>query len=227
MSSGHCYADVHSLGKIHPISLILQQRAAADFFKARIEQEFDLNEFLEGAKDAFWMTHRLIGEENFELLKTMVSSKLLNALEMTGKEYRSAGLVWRTEMDPIRHPIEAQLRGVSIWSRDEMKEFDPERASEATPDDSDDASATEKPEQSVGSGFSYWARMSVAQKNFVNKFLVVTVKFQTEQSVVITREEVCDETDVWLWILLELTRVCLKRVCIFYVCGCVCFCPYI
>jgi hypothetical protein len=148
-------------------------------------------EFLEGAKDAFWMAHRLIGEENFELLQTMVSSKLLNALEMTGKEYRSAGLVWRTEMDPIRHPIQAQLRGVSIWSRDEMKEFDPKRASEAAPDSCEDDAATQNPEESRDSGSSYWQHISVGQNHFENKFLVVTVKFQTEQNVVITREEVC------------------------------------
>jgi hypothetical protein len=98
-----------------------------DFLKARVEKEFELQEFLEGSKDAFWMVHQLIGEEDYISLKTMVSSKLLDAVETTGKEYRSGGLVWRTEIDE-NVPLDAQLRRISFWSGEQIAEYDPEEA---------------------------------------------------------------------------------------------------
>jgi hypothetical protein len=103
------------------------QNFYADFLRSRVDKEFELQEFLEGAKDAFWMVHQLIGQEDYKSLKTMVSAKLLNAVETTGEEYRSGGLVWRTEIDEDV-PIDAQLRRMSFWTGEQISEYDKEQA---------------------------------------------------------------------------------------------------
>lgn len=134
------------------------------------------------------MTHKLIGEENYDLLRTMVGEKLLNALEATGKEYKTAGLLWRTEMDPVAHPIQASLRGVSIWSKNEMKEFDKQRAAEAPEEEEATTPLDERDPNSIAILRASMPKASGA--SFANKFLVVTVHLQTEQTIIITREEV-------------------------------------
>ncbi|KAG7672393.1 hypothetical protein Ndes2526B_g09095 [Nannochloris sp. 'desiccata'] len=135
----------------------------SDFLKARVEKEFELHEFLEGAKDAFWMVHQLIGEEDYKTLKTMVSSKLLNAVETTGQEYRSGGLIWRTEVDEDV-PLEAQLRRISFWSGEQIAEYDKEQAAL----EPENASKLPMP---------------------AGKWLIMWVSYQAAQKTLITREE--------------------------------------
>jgi hypothetical protein len=139
------------------------QTLYADFLKSRVEKEFELQEFLEGAKDAFWMVHQLIGEEDYKTLKTMVSSKLLHAVETTGQEYRSGGLIWRTEVDEDV-PLEAQLRRISFWSGEQIAEYDKEQAAL----EPENASKLPMP---------------------AGKWLIMWVSYQAAQKTLITREE--------------------------------------
>lgn len=139
------------------------QTLYSDFLRARVEREFELEEFLEGAKDAFWTVHQLIGQEDYKTLKTMVSSKLLNAVETTGQEYRSGGLVWRTEVDEDA-PLEAQLRRISFWSGEQIAEYDIEQAA------LEPESASKLPMPA-------------------GKWLIMWVSYQASQKTLITREE--------------------------------------
>lgn len=133
----------------------------ADFLRSRVEKEFELQEFLEGAKDAFWMVHQLIGEEDYKTLKTMVSSKLLNAVETTGQEYRSGGLVWRTEIDSDI-PLDAQLRRISFWSGEQIAEYDPEQAALEL----ENASKLPMP---AGKWLIMWVSYKAAQKTLITR----------------------------------------------------------
>ena len=139
------------------------QHYFADFIRQKIEKEFELNEFLEGAKDAFWMVHQLMGEEDYATLKTMVSSKLLDAVQATGNEYRAGGLIWRTEID-TDVPLDAQLRRITFWSKNQISEYDKEQAALA-PENSD----------------------SLAMPT--GRWLIVNVQYKSAQKTLITREE--------------------------------------
>lgn len=134
------------------------------FIQTRIETDFNLEETLEAALDAFWTFHQLVGKEDFETLKTMVSAKVLDAVKKTGEDYRSNGLIWRVEIDP--DSLEAQLRGVGFWVKDQIKEYDEEQASMLADD-------TPRSMQTMPSG----------------SWLVLSVQFRAKQKVTITREE--------------------------------------
>lgn len=97
----------------------------ADLMHNQVETDFELDEFLEGAKDAYYMVHQLMGEGDFASLKPMVSSKLLNALKLTGKDYGDSGLSWRTE---IEGDVEAYLTTLELWSAEKVKDYDEELA---------------------------------------------------------------------------------------------------
>ncbi len=105
----------------------------------------------------------MIGEEDYESLRTMVSAKLLNAVKTTGEEYRAGGLVWRTEIDE-NAPLEAQLQRVSLWSAEQVAEYDKEVAAAA-------------PENA--------ATMPMP----AGRWLVMYVKYKASQRTLITREE--------------------------------------
>ena len=135
----------------------------AEFIQVKIEREFDLHDFLEGAKDAFWTVHSLLGDEDMQTLQPMVSRKLLNAVKATGEEYRSGGLIWRTEID-TDVPLEAQLRRISLWSATQIAAYDKERAAEVP----ENASSLPLP---------------------AGKWLVLWVQYTASQRTLITREE--------------------------------------
>ncbi len=101
----------------------LLQRLTAGFLTARVETEFDLDEWLEGSMDAFWTVNRLLGEGDYAALRPMVSAKLLAALEETRAEYAAAGLAWRVEV--AEAPFAAQLRGAALWRPAQVAEYGP------------------------------------------------------------------------------------------------------
>lgn len=92
----------------------------------------------------------------------MAASKLVDAIEATGKEYRSAGLVWRTEIDTDR-PIDAQLRYFTTWGRKAIEKYDEE---------------TEKIDSSIPTG-----------PYPTGEWLVFWVQFTASQQTVVTRED--------------------------------------
>jgi hypothetical protein len=101
----------------------------------------------------------------------MVSSKLLEALQATGKEYSAGGLTWRTEIDADA-PLEAQLRGISVWGRREVAKYHPEAV----------AAAGEE-EEGGGGGSGGGVAWPGGQ------WLVLTVQLQAAQRTTITRQE--------------------------------------
>lgn len=139
------------------------QHYFADFIRVKIEKQFELNEFLEGAKDAFWMVHHLMGKEDYTTLKSMVSSKLLDAVQATGSEYRAGGLIWRTEID-TDVPFDVQLRRISFWTGKQIADYDKEQAALEPPN-------SEKLDMPTG------------------RWLIMYVYYKTAQRTVITREE--------------------------------------
>jgi hypothetical protein len=80
----------------------------------------------------FNTVHKLIADEDYGTLRTMASSKLVDAIEATGKEYRSAGLVWRTEIDTDK-PIDAQLRYFTTWDRRTIENYDEDKVGSSVP----------------------------------------------------------------------------------------------
>ena len=104
-----------------------------------------------------------MGEEDYATLKTMVSSKLLDAVQATGNEYRAGGLIWRTEID-TDVPLDAQLRRITFWSKNQISEYDKEQAALA-PENSD----------------------SLAMPT--GRWLIVNVQYKSAQKTLITREE--------------------------------------
>ncbi|KAI7836067.1 hypothetical protein COHA_010036 [Chlorella ohadii] len=101
------------------------QNWISDWVKAKIEQQFDTEEFLEGAADAFTVVNELLAEGDWEALRPMMSAKMYNALKSTDDAYRGDGLVWRTEL--IGAP-KVGLRGVGFMFKDQMAQYDEEIA---------------------------------------------------------------------------------------------------
>ncbi|GAB4824150.1 hypothetical protein N2152v2_011196 [Parachlorella kessleri] len=142
------------------------QRWASQVIRARVDEEFTIEEFLEGAKDAYWMVNHLLSNDDFEALKAgMLSAKLVEALETTRREYAEAGFVWRTQ---IEGGIQAGLRGLSFWGKDEMAAYDPIRAAEA-PEREDSAAAL--------------------LKRPAGMWMVLTVALKSQQEVTVSRLE--------------------------------------
>ncbi|KAL4436837.1 hypothetical protein ABPG75_003976 [Micractinium tetrahymenae] len=138
------------------------QHVIGELIRSRVEKEFDVKEFLEGAKDAFHTVHELMAAEDWEALKPMMSAKLFDAFKDTADAYKADGLLWRTKLGP--EPWEAAVRGVGFMTRQEMEAYDP-------------AVALLAPE-------------SVAMAaGPTGMFLVVTAQLRVEQNVTISRAE--------------------------------------
>lgn len=137
------------------------QNWIADFVKAKIEQQFDTEEFLEGAADAFAVVNELIAEGDWDTLRPMMSAKMFNALKDTDDAYRADGLVWRTELSGAP---KVGLRGVGFMFKDQMKQYDEEIA-KLGPDNVAPAAVP------------------------TGSWLVLTVQFKCEQNTTITRAE--------------------------------------
>ncbi|PSC74594.1 Swr1 complex bromodomain subunit Brf1 isoform A [Micractinium conductrix] len=134
----------------------------ANFVRGRIETEFDVTEFVEGAKDALYTVHELLAEEDWEGLKPMMSAKLLTAWRDTAAEYRAQGFVWRTQLGP--EPWLGGLRGLGFINKAQMEDYDPAIASLA-PD--------VPPLSAAPTGM----------------FMVLTVSLKVEQLTTISRED--------------------------------------
>ncbi|PRW57611.1 hypothetical protein C2E21_3605 [Chlorella sorokiniana] len=137
------------------------QNWIADFVKAKIEQQFDTEEFLEGAADAFTVVNELIAEGDWDTLRPMMSAKMYTALKDTDDAYKADGLVWRTELSGAP---KVELRGMGFMFKDQMRQYDEEIA-KLGPD-------TVVPAAMPGGAW-----------------IVLTVQFKCEQNTIITRAE--------------------------------------
>ncbi|EFN55690.1 expressed protein [Chlorella variabilis] len=132
-----------------------------EFLRTRVEREFEVEEVLEGAKDAYYIVHKLLEEEDWETLRSMMSAKLFAAFQDTVAAYKADGLVWRTA---ISQDLQAGIRGLAFATKQQMETYDPEQAALAP----DDAGALARP---------------------AGMWLVLTVQLLGEQRVTITRQE--------------------------------------
>lgn len=142
------------------------QNWIAGFIKTRIETEFNVEDTVEGSLDAFWTFHQLVAKEDYTTLSTMAAAKVVDAVQQTGQEYRANGLIWRNEVDP--DSLEAELRGVSFWSKDQIEAYDSKQAALAKTNDGRAAEMFKAP---------------------ANMWLVLSIQFRAKQQVTITREE--------------------------------------
>eukprot|EP00887_Chlorella_sp_A99_P006602 scaffold3.g6602.t1 len=134
------------------------QNLLEGFVRERVERSFAATEFLEGAKDAYFIVNHLMGEHDWDALAPMVSRKFLDAIRGTVDEYAKAGLTWRSE---LQGEVDAGVRGVTFWRPEQIADLDPERASEGG-----EASLKDAP---------------------AGLWLVVNVAFHSRQRVTITR----------------------------------------
>eukprot|EP00210_Caulerpa_lentillifera_P009664 g9220.t1 len=88
-----------------------------------IDIDFDVYEFLEGAKDAYYMVNHLFGEGDFETLKPMVSSKLLENFKAVSDEFKDKGMVMSISTEEIKG---ANIAGVRVVNALSLTRYGPE-----------------------------------------------------------------------------------------------------
>jgi len=77
-----------------------------------VEQQFDPDEFLESAKDAYWMVTKLFNEREYDILKDMVSERLLKAFRETHEEFAAQG----TEFSLVDQDVtDAYIVDIGYW----------------------------------------------------------------------------------------------------------------
>ena len=94
------------------------------FIKTRVEEGFDVEEWLEGAKDAFWAVHRFGNTEEYALLKPMMSDALYLANESIYKDFKNKGLTYVSK-DTLEEEggIDARLCGIQFFSGSDIDEY--------------------------------------------------------------------------------------------------------
>lgn len=83
-----------------------------------VERCFTRQEFLEGARDAYWAVQTLLADAEWGNLDRAVTPRLLHAMRATAQEYGAAGLKWRVELPT---DIDARLIGMTFWLPDEAR----------------------------------------------------------------------------------------------------------
>jgi len=90
------------------------------FLQTRIESDFDLEDWLEGSKDAFWAVYMYGNTKEYRLLKPMLSDVLYRAMEMVFDEYNARELEYKSRLDD---EIEARVCGIQFMSKKEMYKY--------------------------------------------------------------------------------------------------------
>lgn len=90
------------------------------FLQTRIESDFDLEEWLEGSKDAFWAVFMYGNTKEYRLLKPMLSDVLYRSMEMVFDEYNARELEYKPRLDD---EIEARVCGIQFMSKKEMYKY--------------------------------------------------------------------------------------------------------
>lgn len=94
------------------------QNMIASFITSRIETSFDLSEWLEASKDAFWAVHMCGSTEEYHLLKPMMSDALYLASERIFESFKGRKLEY-VPREP-EGDIDARICGIQFIKRDEM-----------------------------------------------------------------------------------------------------------
>ena len=96
------------------------QTMIAQFIQTRIDRSFDLEAFLESARDAFWAVNKFSTTSDFPLLKPMMSQGLYAATEAIYEGFRNKGLRYNVT---VGDDISARMCGVGFLTASEMSDY--------------------------------------------------------------------------------------------------------
>ena len=96
------------------------QNMIAQFIQTRVDHSFDLEGFLESARDAFWAVNTFSTTSNFELLEPMMSRGLYGATKGIYEGFREKGLRYDVT---VGEDISARMCGVGFLTPKEMAEY--------------------------------------------------------------------------------------------------------
>ena len=96
------------------------QSMIAQFIQTRVDHSFDLDGFLESARDAYWAVNTLSTTSDYELLRPMMSKGLYSATEGIYEGFIKKGLRYSVT---VGEDITARLCGVQFLSPAQMSEY--------------------------------------------------------------------------------------------------------
>ena len=96
------------------------QAMISQFIQTRINRSFDVEAFLESARDAFWAVNKFSTTSDFPLLKPMMSHGLYAATEAIYEGFRSKGLRYNVT---VGDDISARMCGVGFLTAGEMSDY--------------------------------------------------------------------------------------------------------
>ncbi|KAK9818443.1 hypothetical protein WJX74_001037 [Apatococcus lobatus] len=141
------------------------ERTLAALLQWRVDREFNLTEFHAGAQHAFHMVNDLLGSNEMQHLRPMLSPRLHEALSDMRKAYKQEGCIVSVEVDDIK---EQNLMQVMIHTEQHMARFGVE-ASVSEPPAEDIASS----QQDGGT-----SQAGMAGINLEKLWLAVTVRYR-------------------------------------------------
>lgn len=157
------------------------QNMIGSFVKTRVEEGFDVDEWLEGAKDAFWAVHRFGNTEDYALLKPMMSDALYLANESIYKDFKNKGLTYVSK-DTLEDEggIDARLCGIQFFSGSDIDEYcgksdSRDNSYSSTVDDDGEEKEGQSPPPGQSDPMS-------------GKWMVLSVEFKSKCSVDIIRD---------------------------------------
>jgi len=89
---------------------------------ARIDRDFEQEEFKEGLTDAFFMVNSLLSSSDFKTLEPMVSPQLLGHFQSMHSRCKDLGLRWQVEVDQVDA---VEVRGVVLAREHELRHKHP------------------------------------------------------------------------------------------------------
>lgn len=139
-----------------------------------VERQFNEQEFLDSAKDAYWIVSKLFNDKEYETLSGMLSQKLLVAFKETHEHYEKSGLEFRLVEQDVQ---DALVVSVMPMRRAEMAVLDPEAV----------AAAPSVPEDAWEGGGTMAAAQQLQRQLAMNPFraawLVISVEFRGKQTI--------------------------------------------
>ncbi|KAK9818444.1 hypothetical protein WJX74_001037 [Apatococcus lobatus] len=160
------------------------ERTLAALLQWRVDREFNLTEFHAGAQHAFHMVNDLLGSNEMQHLRPMLSPRLHEALSDMRKAYKQEGCIVSVEVDDIK---EQNLMQVMIHTEQHMARFGVE-ASVSEPPAEDIASSQQdgepmktsaaQSERDSSAATGGTSQAGMAGINLEKLWLAVTVRYR-------------------------------------------------
>ena len=153
------------------------QNMIASFVSTRVDLSFDVDEWLEGARDAFWAVHRFGNTTEYQLLQPMMSDALYAASKGIFEGFAQKGLKY-VPVD-IGEDIDARICGIQFFSGRDMKQY-----TDTTTTSAADARHEMEDESPADSATNESSNDSIS-----GKWMVISVEFKAPCSVDIVKKE--------------------------------------